>query len=106
MAYEEFLRTEPRNGRVYTATMREAFKKKLASFIGRHGKYSVLEKSDNRRTSKTSAPRGEHEQVDARPNDDEDPTIVTTVSQSASDTGATAAAGGGRARKPPGFYRV
>ena len=86
--------------------MHEARRKKLTSFIGESGQYSVLEKSDNRHTSKMSAPRGERERVDARRNDDEDPKIVTTVSQSASDTDATATAGGGRARKPPGFYRV
>ena len=82
------------------------FQNQLTSFIGKNGEYSVLEKSDNRHTSKMSAPRGEREQVDARRNDDEDPKIVTTASQSASDTVAPAAAGGGRARKPPGFYRV
>ena len=78
----------------------------LTSFIGENGQYLVLEKSDNRSTSKMSAPRGERKKVDARRNDDEDPQILTTASQSASDTDAPAAAGGGRARKPPGFYRV
>jgi hypothetical protein len=101
MAYEEFLRRGPRTGR----TAREAFQKKLTSFIGRNGKYSVLEKSDNRCTSKMSAPRGEREKVDGRRNDDDDPQILTTDLQSTSDN-APAAAGGGRARKPPGFYRV
>jgi hypothetical protein len=106
IAYEEFLRCiHLHNGRD-NAKAHEALRKKLTSFIGESGQYSVLEKSDNRHTSKMSAPRGEREQVDARRNDDEDPKIVTTVSQSASDTDATAAAGGGRARKPPGFYRV
>ncbi len=102
MAYEEFLRRGPRFGR----TARKAFQKKMTSFIGRNGKYSVLEKLDNQCTSKMSTPRGERENVDARRNDDDDPQILTTASQSVSDTDAPAAAGGGRARKPPGFYRV
>jgi hypothetical protein len=111
IAYEEFLhqRQKPRywnrqrvsNGHVYTDEAGKAFQQKLTSFIGKNGEYSVLEKSDNRRTSKMSAPRGEREKVDARRNDDDDPQILTTASQSASDTDAPAAAGGGRARKPP-----
>ncbi len=107
MAYEEFLRQKvPRNGRVDTGKAHPAFQRKLTSFIGKTGEYSVLEKSDNRRTSKMSAPRGEREKVDARRNDDEDPKISTTTSKSASDTDAPVAAEGGRARKPTGFYRV
>jgi hypothetical protein len=67
MAHEEFLRLEQprfRNGRVYTAKEREAFQKKLTSFIGENGKYSVLRNSDNRRTSKMSAPYGERDGVE------------------------------------------
>jgi hypothetical protein len=109
MEYEEFLRRGPRaRERVPQVGRRtlEAFQNKLTSFIGRNGRYSVLEKLDNRCTSKMSAPHGECEKVEARRNDDDDPQILTTASQSASDTDAPAAAGGGRARKPPGFYRV
>ena len=103
VAYEEFLReAEPRqmphDGHVS--------RKRLSSFIGEHGEHSVIENSDNRRTSKISVPRGEREKADDRRNGVEHPKVSATVSQSASDTGATAAAGGGRARKPPGFYRV
>jgi hypothetical protein len=74
MAYEEFLRKEQprfRRGRLsehpagtYTATQREACQKKLKSFIGENGIHSVLGHSDNRRTSKMSAPRGEREKAD------------------------------------------
>ena len=102
MAYEEFLRRAPRAGR----TTREAFNNKLTSFIGRNGKYSVLEKLDDHRTSKMSASRGEREKAGARPDGDDDPKTSVVVPKSASDTDTTAAAGGGRARKPPGFYRV
>jgi hypothetical protein len=103
VAYEEFLReSEPRqvphDGHVS--------RKSLTSFIGEHGEHSVIENSDNRRTSKISVPRGEREKADDRRNGVEHPKVSATVSQSASDTGATAAAGGVRARKPPGFYRV
>jgi hypothetical protein len=103
MAYEEFLRGGPHAGRAPT---HKKFQNQLTSFIGKNGEYSVLAKSDNRRTSKMSAPHGEREKVDARLNDDDDPQILTTASQSVSDIDAPAAAGGGRARKPPGFYRV
>jgi transposase InsO family protein len=103
VAYEEFLReTEPRqmpqNGHIS--------RKHLTSFIGEHGEHSVIENSDNRRTSKMSVPRGERKKADDRRNGDEYPKVSGTASQSASDTDAPAAAGGGRARKPPGFYRV
>ena len=103
VAYEEFLREaeprqKPHDGHVS--------RKRLSSFIGEHGEHSVIENSDNRRTSKISVPRGEREKADDRRNGVEHPKVSATVSQSASDTGATAAAGGGRARKPPGFYRV
>jgi hypothetical protein len=106
IAYEEFLRQIHLHHDRDNAKAHEALRKKLTSFIGESGQYSVLEKSDNRRTSKMSAPRGEREKVDARRNADDDPQILPTASQSASDTDAPAAAGGGRARKPPGFYRV
>jgi hypothetical protein len=106
IAYEEFLRQLHLHHDHDNAKAHEALRKKLTSFIGERGQYSVLEKSDNHCTSKMSAPRGEREQVDDGRNDDEDPKIVTTASQSASDNVAPAAAGGGRARKPPGFYRV
>ncbi len=106
IAYEEFLRHIDLHHECDNTKAHAAFRKKLTSFIGENGQYSVLEKSDNRRTSKMSAPCGERKKVDARRNDDEDPQILTTASQSASDTDAPAAAGGGRARKPPGFYRV
>ena len=102
MAYEEFLQRGPRTGR----TAREAFQKKLTSFIGEHGEHSVIENSDNHRTSKMSVPRGERKKADDRRNGDEYPKVSATASQSASDTDAPAAVGGGRARKPPGFYRV
>jgi len=103
VAYEEFLREaeprqKPHDGHVS--------RKRLSSFIGEHGEHSVIENSDNRRTSKISVPRGEREKADDRRNGVEHPKVSATVSQSASDTGATAAAGGGRTRKPPGFYRV
>ena len=90
----------------YNQKQRTKFQKRLTTFIGKHGEYSVLEKSDNRRTSKMSASRGEREKAGARLNGDEDPETSTTISKSASDTDAPATAGGGRARKPPGFYRV
>jgi hypothetical protein len=112
MAYEEFLRLEQprfRNGRLrehpeglYTAKEREAFQKHLTSFIGENGKYSVLGNSDNRRTSKMAAPRGEREKVDARRDGVEDPNVSTTASKSASDTDAPAAAGGGTCTKTAG----
>ena len=53
-----------------------------------------------------SVPRGNRKKADDRRNGDEYPKVSATASQSASDTDAPAAAGGGRARKPPGFYRV
>jgi hypothetical protein len=107
IAYEEFLRSFDRlksslpvhaghSKEGYTQTQRTAFKKKLASFIGINGEYSVLGNSDNRRTSKMSAPRGERGQADVRRNGVEDPRVSTTASNSASDT----------ERKQPGFYRV
>ena len=117
IAYEKFLRSydelesslpvhvgHSKEG--YNQTQRTKFQKRLTTFIGKHGEYSVLEKSDNRRTSTMSASRGEREKVDARLNGDEDPKTSTTISKSASDDDAPAAAGGTRARKPPGFYRV
>ena len=81
----------------YNQTQRTAFKKQLASFIGINGEYSVLGNSDNRRTSKMSAPRGARGQTDARRNGVEDPKVSTTASKSASDNDAPAAAGGRRA---------
>jgi hypothetical protein len=61
IAYEEFLRSfdglksnlqfhtgHSKEG--YTQTQRMTFKKKLASFMGENGEYSVLGNSDNRRT--------------------------------------------------------
>ena len=107
IAYEFFLRhIDLHTHKRYNAKAHEALRKKLTSFIGERGQYSVLEKSDNRRTSKMSAPRGERGQADARRNGVEDPKISTTASNSASDTDAPAAAGGRGARKPTGFYRV
>jgi len=102
MAYEEFLRRAPRAGR----TTRETFNKKLTSFIGRNGKYSVLAQSDDHRTSRMSASHGEREEAGARPDGDDDPKTSMVVPKSASDADASAAAGSTRARKPPGFYRV
>jgi transposase InsO family protein len=105
IAYEFFLRhIDLHTHKRYNAKSYKAFHEKLTSFIGENGQYSVLEKADNRRPSKMSAPRGEREKADARRNGDEDPKTSTTVSKSASDTDAPAAAGGGRARKPPGCY--
>ena len=118
IAYEEFLRSfdglksslpynhagHSKEG--YTQTQRTTFKKRLTSFIGENGIHSVLGNSDNRRTSKMSAPRGARGQTDARRNGVEDPKISTTASNSASDTDAPAATEGRRGRKPLGFYRV
>ena len=59
IAYEEFLRQLHLHHDHDNAKAHEALRKKLTSFIGERGQYSVLEKSDNRRTSKMSAPRGE-----------------------------------------------
>jgi len=82
VAYEEFLhqrqvhrhwnRHRVSDGRVYSDKAGKALQQKLTSFIGKNGEYSVLEKTDNRRTSKMSSPRGEREKTDARSNGDED----------------------------------
>ena len=109
VAYEEFLRLIYRrhgNGREYTAQAYATFRQKLISFIGDNGDYSVLEKLDDHRTSKISASRGEREKAGARPDGDDNPKTSMVVPKSASDTDTSVAAGGGRARKPPGFYRV
>ena len=53
-----------------------------------------------------SASHGEREEAGARPDGDDDLKTSMVVPKSASDADASAAAGGGRARKPPGFYRV
>ena len=116
VAYEEFLHHRPvdrhwnrhrkSDGRVYSDKVGQAFQQKLTSFIGTAGEYSVIEKSGDRRASKISESHGEREEAGARPDGDDDPKTSMVIPKSASDTGATAAAGGGRARKPPGFYRV
>ena len=109
VAYEEFLRLIYRrhgNGREYTAQAYATFRQKLISFIGDNGEYSVLQKLDDHRTSKISASRGEREKAGARPDGDDNPKTSMVVPKSVSDTDTSVAAGGGRARKPPGFYRV
>jgi hypothetical protein len=106
IAYEEFLRHFDLDHQRDHAKWHKAFQEKPTSFIGENGQYSVLEKSDDRHTSKLSAFRGERDRADARPNGDDDPQTSMVVPKSASDTDASAAAGGRRARKPPGFYRV
>ena len=104
--YEEFLRQTHLHHDHDNAKAHEQLRKKLTSFIGDDEQYSVLEKSDNRRTSKMSASRGKRKKADARLNGDGDLKTSTTISKPASDGDAPAAAGGTRARKPPGFYRV
>jgi hypothetical protein len=81
-AYEEFLRSEPPRrskdhdpGTGLSAAQREDFKKKLETFIGVNGQYSVIGTSDARRASTVPVPRGEREEVGAR----HDPT--TSVGQ-------------------------
>jgi hypothetical protein len=106
VAYEEFLHQRQVHRSGYSDKVVKAFQQKLTSFIGTNGEYSVLEKSDDRRTSKMSVSRGEREKAGDRPDGDDDPQTSMVVPKSASDTDATAATGGGRARKPPGFYRV
>jgi len=116
VAYEEFLhqrqvdrhwnRHRESDGHFYSDQVGKAFQQKLTSFIGTTGEYSVIEKSDDRRTSKMSASHGEREKAGARPDGDDDPKTSMVVPKSASDTDTSVAAGGGRARKPPGFYRV
>ena len=63
IAYEEFLRLIDLHPKRYNAKSHKAFHEKLTSFIGENGQYSVLGKSDNRRTSKMSAPGEEREKV-------------------------------------------
>jgi hypothetical protein len=64
IAYEEFLRHFDLDHRSDHAKWHKAFHEKLTSFIGENGKYSVLRNSENRRTSKMSAPYGERDGVE------------------------------------------
>ena len=90
----------------YPATRRERFQKKLETFIGENGKYSVIGLSDSRRTSKVQASRREREEAGARCEDVNAPRGSVTTSVSASTNELSVAAGGRRSCKPPGFYRV
>ena len=91
VAYEDFFGSQqPRRNHpdIYSVLQKEAFQKKLDSFIGENGKHSVVGLSDNRRTSKVSVPRGEREEAGARHDGVEDPSVLKTASKSASDSNA------------------
>jgi transposase InsO family protein len=110
VAYEEFLRMEPpqvyREGGGCSAMSREMFQKRLESFIGENGKYSVIGSSGSNRTSKARGSRGEREETGARCDGAGAPVGPLATSVSASNNEHSVAAGGRRSRKPPGFYRV
>ena len=110
VAYEEFLRMEPpqvyREGGGCSTMSREKFQKRLESFIGENGKYSVIGSSGSNRTSKARASRGEREEAGARCDGEGALVGPFATSVSASNNEHSVAAGGRRSRKPPGFYRV
>jgi hypothetical protein len=108
-AYEKFLRSEPprrnkshNSGTGISAVQREGFKKKLETFIGVNGQYSVIETLDAYRASTIPTPRGERAATGTRHDGTDD---MVTDSDSASGNNLSVAAGGRRSHKPPGFYR-
>jgi hypothetical protein len=110
-SYEKFFRLgtpqadRPRSGRGYSAAQQGAFRKKLESFVGVNGQYSVINHADSRRTPKVSVCRGEREEAGARHDGVEAPNALIADSDSASDNNPAVTAGDRRSRKPPGFYR-